>query len=71
MPRNFIMPGAPQSRAPTMRGNAELEMAKTTLRRAGYVVFNSSVDGGPKGMIRCDGRDFDSFTVIEMARKVK
>lgn len=66
---NFVMPSG-AARAPTMRGSAELEHAKTVLRRAGRVVYNASVDGGPKGLIRVDGREFDHVTVISMAARL-
>jgi len=59
------------ARSPTVRGNMELERAKTILRKTGRVVYNAEVtDGRPaKGKIKVDGRNYDPQEVIDMARE--
>lgn len=71
MPRNnFVFP-SPAARAPTMRGSAELEFAKTALRRSGRVVYNAEVDGGPRGAVRIDGKLHHPAEVIALAARIK
>lgn len=60
--------GAPiASRAP-VRGNAELEAAKTELRKRGQIVYDAPVTGGPRGYVMVDGKLLTRPEVIALAR---
>jgi len=57
------------ARSPTVRGNMELDRAKTILRKTGRVVFNAEIVDGRKarGWIKVDGRTYTAQQVIDMA----
>lgn len=69
MPRNNFIIGAPTARGPTVKGSPELEAAKTTLRRRGFVVCDAEILGGPKGYVSIDGKVVPRAEVIAMAGK--
>ena len=69
--RTFKLPSyANQDRLVLMRGTGELEAAKTVLRKAGRIVFNSEVTNpSMKGSITVDGIVFTPAQVIDMAKE--
>lgn len=69
MPRRaFVLPSFGDYK-PKVRGNAELETAKTILWRAGRIVYNASVTDGPsgRGKVEVDGRDYLPSEVVALA----
>jgi len=48
---------------------AELERAKTALRRFGHIVFDAEIDGGPRGMIKVDRDLLRPAEVVLMAQQ--
>ena len=69
--RTFKLPSyANQDRLVLMRGTGELEAAKTTLRKIGFVVFNSEVvTPSMKGFVTVNGISMTPAQVIDMAKE--
>lgn len=73
MPRRaFVLPSFGIYK-PKVRGNPELETAKTILRRAGIVVYNAEVTDGRngRGFVKVGGVDCTPEEVIRRAVEMK
>lgn len=71
-PMRMILPKYAGQKAAEARARLNaadvLEQAKTILRRRGFIVYDASVIGGPKGFIRVDRELWKPERVIEAAQ---
>ena len=70
MTKRFHLPPLHQDRLVLAKGSMELENAKTVLRKAGWVVFNSEVvSPSMKGFVTVNGISMTPAQVIDMAKE--
>lgn len=72
--RSFVLPTFGNADyKPKVRGNVEFELAKTILRRAGFVVYNAEVTDGRngRGFVKVNNVDCTPEEVIKRAVEMK